>query len=483
MNIKRAFPKNVMEEEFPPWFDDQIRQKSVKKDPTFTPELFFLACGPNAIARSFTACLVNGVRFLVHERDIHRTTQNSRVSTPREHKEMYYGRLKEILELTSIGNRKKSTIHSRNTSKTSLLPRRPARRPLHWKVVEEVHHRKNFLWDIIVVEDEQDVIHGDTSSDVALPNEFPNLDDTILSTNGESTEVDVSLDTEVRDDDFIYDIDDVAHDIGSDDEVDPTDDEFAEVGRRLMLYQMVLSVAPSYHGGDAGGDPPERLNRLLPHQCEGSGQRGPTTLQALKTAYRKNDNIMLKDQIPETARVSILPELKGWFDLEPHLNDQTKIRVGKTDKTVGRMVKLGLLQKSIKEANEHMPSKDDWKKGQATWEKQVDWWADPKRVEKLAKNAENRAKKRTSTYQGSKSFALGRHEYARMKSIKDQVNARTIKFKSDKEIIAEVAKSTNREHEPGVDRKLPIIRQEVVDKERWKKAAEEALQQADLAKK
>ncbi|GKA58901.1 hypothetical protein Tco_0758214 [Tanacetum coccineum] len=43
-----------------------------------------------------------------------------------------------------------------------------------------------------------------------------------------------------------------------------------------------------------------------------------------------------------------------------------------------------------------------------------------------------------------------------MKSIKDQVNARTIVFKSYKEIIAEVTKSTNQEHEPGVGRKLPV---------------------------
>ncbi|GJS62968.1 hypothetical protein Tco_0677532 [Tanacetum coccineum] len=192
-----------------------------------------------------------------------------------------------------------------------------------------------------------------------------------------------------------------------------------------------------------------------------------------------------------------------------------------------------------------MPQEDTGKKA-AAWEKQVDWWADPKRVEKAAKNAENRAKKRTATYQGSKSFAQGRHEYegpgysgdlithwrdrhshegvfdnsenedlylkgcgknARMKSIKDQVNARTIEFKSEKEIIAEVTKSTNREHESGVGRRLPvgtgscsrispepnqdyctreqiteIIRQEVADKERWKKAAEEAKQEAELAK-
>ncbi|GJZ34481.1 hypothetical protein Tco_0580298 [Tanacetum coccineum] len=109
---------------------------------------------------------------------------------------------------------------------------------------------------------------------------------------------------------------------------------------------------------------------------------------------------------------------------------------------------------------------------------------------------------------GLQSDMLPYLDLARMKSIKDQVNARTIEFKSDKEIIAEVTKSTNREHEPGVGRKLPvgtgsssrispepnqdyctreqiteIIRQEVADKERWKKAAEEASQQADLAKK
>nr|GEW38296.1 hypothetical protein [Tanacetum cinerariifolium] len=48
-----------------------------------------------------------------------------------------------------------------------------------------------------------------------------------------------------------------------------------------------------------------------------------------------------------------------------------------------------------------------------------------------------------------------------MKSIKDQVNTRTIEFKSDKEILQ---------------------RQKVVDKERWKNAAKEAKQEAELAK-
>ncbi|GKE82846.1 hypothetical protein Tco_1552846 [Tanacetum coccineum] len=95
-----------------------------------------------------------------------------------------------------------------------------------------------------------------------------------------------------------------------------------------------------------------------------------------------------------------------------------------------------------------------------------------------------------------------------MKSIKDQVNARTIEFKSDKEIITEVTKSTNREHESGVGRRLPvgtgsssrispepnqdyctreqiteIIRQEVVEKavDKTKQEAELAKQEAKLA--
>ncbi|GKC95913.1 hypothetical protein Tco_1161355 [Tanacetum coccineum] len=134
---------------------------------------------------------------------------------------------------------------------------------------------------------------------------------------------------------------------------------------------MALSVAPSYHGGDVGGDPPKRPNRLLPHQCESLGQRGPTTLQALKTAFRKNDNKILKVQFEYKDQKTFRPvggysSNLGWFDLEPHLNDQTKIRVEKTDKTVGSMVELGLLQK---EAKQHMPPEDDWKKGQAAWEK------------------------------------------------------------------------------------------------------------------
>nr|GEW74918.1 hypothetical protein [Tanacetum cinerariifolium] len=39
------------------------------------------------------------------------------------------------------------------------------------------------------------------------------------------------------------------------------------------------------------------------------------------------------------------------------------------------------------------------------------FWADPKRMNIAKKNAEKRAKKKTTSHQGSKSFAQGRHEF------------------------------------------------------------------------
>ncbi|GJS44596.1 hypothetical protein Tco_0594717 [Tanacetum coccineum] len=69
-------PDNV-ETSFPAWFNYK---------------LFSLACGPTS-ACTYPACIVNGVKFVVHERDILHTTQCSGVSTPGLDGEMYYGQL------------------------------------------------------------------------------------------------------------------------------------------------------------------------------------------------------------------------------------------------------------------------------------------------------------------------------------------------------------------------------------------------------
>ena len=62
-------------------------------------ELYALSVGAQMNVCTYTACIVNGVRFMVVTRDAQRTTQNSGVSVEKENGEMYYGQLKEIIEV------------------------------------------------------------------------------------------------------------------------------------------------------------------------------------------------------------------------------------------------------------------------------------------------------------------------------------------------------------------------------------------------
>ncbi|GJU35497.1 hypothetical protein Tco_1183851 [Tanacetum coccineum] len=368
----------------------------MENDPRCSPEseLFFLACGPESNANTHAACVVNGVKFLVHDRNIHRTTQSSRVATSGPNGEMFYGQLEEILKLTYIGNRK--GINHILTDKDSYRDQQyilttharqvfyledPARRPPHWKVVEDVHHRK--IWHRDMVEDVQDVIHDSNSSDVALSANLGDLDYTILSTIDESTEVDAPPHNEVPDKEsvnFIGDEDDVVPHVLEDDDLDDDvrdDDDPASMA----------CVAPRSHGGDAGGDPlDDRRPRLLPHQCEGSGKRGESKHKALKKAFKQNGYRKLeivfeaKDQktfkpvgqyganfssyvgelikeipqyydswekVPPVDKAPLIPRLQNYFDLQPHLNDETIIKINGKDKTVGSLAEMKAIQDAI----------------------------------------------------------------------------------------------------------------------------------------
>ncbi|GKC78459.1 S-adenosyl-L-methionine-dependent methyltransferases superfamily protein [Tanacetum coccineum] len=82
--FKSEFPNQDMKEEFLGWFGLHIRQRHIDKDPSVSAssELFALACGPTQTPISVNSCIVNGVRFIVHNRDEHRTTQNSGICSP-----------------------------------------------------------------------------------------------------------------------------------------------------------------------------------------------------------------------------------------------------------------------------------------------------------------------------------------------------------------------------------------------------------------
>ncbi|PWA42104.1 hypothetical protein CTI12_AA514050 [Artemisia annua] len=94
-------PESDMQQEFPRWFESKIGNLYTANDPRCTPDLFALACGPSSTATSVNSCIVNGVKFVVHSRDVKRTTQNSGICSPGEKEgEMYYGQLEGILEFS-----------------------------------------------------------------------------------------------------------------------------------------------------------------------------------------------------------------------------------------------------------------------------------------------------------------------------------------------------------------------------------------------
>ncbi|KAK9048839.1 hypothetical protein SSX86_032194 [Deinandra increscens subsp. villosa] len=210
-----ALPGSDAQTTFPNWFREKINRMKVAAGTShFSPEIHSLANGP-MFANTYTACIVNGVRFVVHSRDTRRTTQNSGISTPGlEPGQTYYGVLEEILELTYMREHKVvlfrckwfKTDNQRCVTKNNITSistqyewfkedqyilttqanqvfylQDPSKRNDYWKVVQEVNHRK--IWDRdIITEVSEDVIHDDNSNRHALSANLDDLTYTSLST-------------------------------------------------------------------------------------------------------------------------------------------------------------------------------------------------------------------------------------------------------------------------------------------------------------
>nr|GEW84838.1 protein kinase-like domain, phloem protein 2-like protein [Tanacetum cinerariifolium] len=122
-------------------------------------------------------------------------------------------------------------------------------------------------------------------------------------------------------------------------------------------------------------------------------------------------------------------KLKTYFDLQPHLNDESVIKINGEDKTMRSLVRAGFQRdfarrysdnkckfkdkwfnkKTVEQVRHEKPTK--WKARDAQWQKLVDFWSDQDRMKQSERNSANRAKNKVTTHQGSKSFAQGRHEF------------------------------------------------------------------------
>nr|GEZ22508.1 hypothetical protein [Tanacetum cinerariifolium] len=244
VKFKSQFPNKDRKEEFPGWCRSQIHQRHVDKDPgvSASSELFTLAYGPTPTPISINSCVVHGVR------------------------EMYYGQLEEILEFsymsfkavlfrvkwfdTSNKGRVKRLVIRNNI--TQILANGEsfkndqyilaaqvnqcfyledmARRPLDWKVIEHVNHKKFSNGGVIVIQDDHDVIHVDKLFDLALTTSLNELEITALHIDGQSIDVDAPpniIDVD-EDDDIIDDEDVLPHDLAdsnNEDLVDVDDDD------------------------------------------------------------------------------------------------------------------------------------------------------------------------------------------------------------------------------------------------------------------
>ncbi|KAH7570487.1 hypothetical protein JRO89_XS05G0117500 [Xanthoceras sorbifolium] len=86
---------------FPKWFESHMRQLRENGSAEASDELYSLSNGPDFRVCYYPGCVVNGVRYLVTNRDAQRTTQNSGVMVLSEHDNLeisFYGVLISIVE-------------------------------------------------------------------------------------------------------------------------------------------------------------------------------------------------------------------------------------------------------------------------------------------------------------------------------------------------------------------------------------------------
>ncbi|KAJ9546458.1 hypothetical protein OSB04_019001 [Centaurea solstitialis] len=414
-------------------------------------ELFVLANGPSK-ASTYTACIVNGVRFVVHSRDVGRTTQNSGVSTTGLDGTKYYGLLEEILELTYISGYRvvlfrckwfrtdnqqccvtKNNITSISTQTEWFVedqyilatqakqvfylddPSKSRQRgessQNYWKVVQEVNHRKIWDRDIVVEDDEDDVVHDSNSSDLSLCAELDHLTYTSLSI-GQSIEVEDIPSSKDKEEDFIHD---------SEEDIDDNDEEDSDSEQECEQHN---SVARG-HGGDTGGDPPPSGNWLPPSgNCGGGGSkkgRGPARNVEMRALWKKNGyrHLPIEFDALDGTWMPIGPNGDYFKSFVGNLMKDLPLYYERWDK-VPTEVRMPILPK-IQVQREMVSKKRGVMQSEQLrqipppdmsldeWSKYMDFFCDDKVVRRSQVNKEVRAKQVNTSLQGRTSFTEYRH--------------------------------------------------------------------------
>ncbi|XP_060959377.1 uncharacterized protein LOC133030600 [Cannabis sativa] len=251
--------------EFSSWFHKKIFDLYKLGSLEHSDELLALAAGYDLVVYSYPACIVNGVRFVVHSRDKDRNTQNSGVSVAGTEGFDYFGQLEEILHLSFSGAysivlfrckwfntdpRKKKIIIENNITSINvsgvwykddpyILASQAKQvffvddlvRGRNWRVIHNVHHHQ--VWKNILAAsnetDDVDVVHDTNSSNFTLSVDLGELN--VQRTNDSPTIVDDPQSSEMVanvDDSRDDEDEEIAEDLEDDLLIDHLEDEIEE---------------------------------------------------------------------------------------------------------------------------------------------------------------------------------------------------------------------------------------------------------------
>ncbi|KAL5552963.1 hypothetical protein UlMin_040364 [Ulmus minor] len=131
--------------EFAGWFFEKIYAMHRMQAPEVTTELLSLSSKTNMVVSSYPVCIVNGVRFVTHDRDVRLRTQNSGVSWFKcDSKHMVTENNIASIDINGEAYKDDQFILA-SQAKQVFYVADPSRGP-NWRVVQHVKHRS--IWDI-----------------------------------------------------------------------------------------------------------------------------------------------------------------------------------------------------------------------------------------------------------------------------------------------------------------------------------------------
>ncbi|XP_026448702.1 uncharacterized protein LOC113348969 [Papaver somniferum] len=244
---------------FPVWFRNRIGKLYHEKFSGVSDELHSLAQGVESRAKSFSACIYNGVRFHTKQRELRRTTQNSGLVVDGEHNSKpieFFGSLQDVIELDFLygyrvvlfkcdwfdvtpGNtriRKDYSLTCINTNRIwyksdpfvlasqsqQVFYLDDYKHGANWKVVQKMHHRH--IWDVPEMDINEVQPETETTIDEAYHHnkEAPLLLSAVREDDNEATVLyrDVDVELKIIDADLV-----LAEDVIDDDEDEEEEDE------------------------------------------------------------------------------------------------------------------------------------------------------------------------------------------------------------------------------------------------------------------